>query len=223
MGPLILSDDIISTSQDEIPDVPTMSSRMSEDDFVQWSTTLEDVRAEWIDGEAQFMSPVSARHVQILGWLQTLLNYYVQEKSLGAVIGPEFAVRLQANGRISRRVPDLMFVRSDRLDLIRTNHLDGPPDFAIEIVSPDSIKRDWADKLTEYPAAGVREYWIIDPQSEKFDAFVLDQNGKFVSTYDPRLKSVESQVIDGFRIDVEWLWQKNPPAFKAVWSALGVM
>jgi Uma2 family endonuclease len=89
--------------------------------------------------------------------------------------------------------------------------LDGPADLVIEIASPDSVGRDRGTKFVEYEAAGVKEYWLIDPLRERAEFYQLDEEG----FYRPVSLDVEgvyrSQVIPGFSLKIEWLWQEPLP------------
>lgn len=51
--------------------------------------------------------------------------------------------------------------------------INGAPDLVVEVVSPSSRKRDYLIKLNKYWAAGVREYWIIDPEQEKISVYLF--------------------------------------------------
>lgn len=182
---------------------------MTEDEFVAWCD--EDVKAEWVDGEVIIMSPSSSRHVRIVNWLIRVLGDFVEDRDLGEILGPELMIRLARQRR--RRVPDILFVTRERLGLIQKNHLEGPPDLAIEIVSPDSQERDRRDKFDDYRKGGVREYWIIDQDEEELMAYALGANRRYtpIASVDGR---VPSAVIPGFFLRPEWLWQ-NPPPRKA--------
>jgi Uma2 family endonuclease len=61
--------------------------RMSEEEFVRWCD--EDTRAEWVDGEVVVASPSSVRHVDLLGFLGTLMRLLATQRGLGSVLGPE--------------------------------------------------------------------------------------------------------------------------------------
>ncbi|HJQ83799.1 MAG TPA: Uma2 family endonuclease [Candidatus Binatia bacterium] len=176
--------------------------RMTEEEFVAWCD--EDTHAEWVDGVVLVKEPVSGEHDQIAWWLRTLLQLYVEERDLGRVSGPEFAVRLPR--RPSRREPDVVFVAAARLDAVRPNHVEGPPDLVIEVVSPDSQSRDRREKYLEYEAAGVTEYWIADPLSRTIEAYRLVEN-----RYTPIPESaarVDSTVVPGWSVRPTWLWDE---------------
>ena len=93
------------------------------------------------------MSPVSIRHVSIVGFLNTVLGIYTRQRGQGVVLGPEFAIRFGAPPRI--RVPDILFVAATRHEIITNHYVDGVPDLAVEVVSPDSLARDWREKYHE--------------------------------------------------------------------------
>jgi Uma2 family endonuclease len=152
--------------------VPHPDRRMTEEEFVAWCD--EDTRAEWVDGEVVLMSPATAERADLNGWLNIVFRLYVEKRDLGVVLGPEFQVRLGPQRR--RRVPDLLFVAKGREEIIRPNHVEGAPDVVMEIVSPDSVARDWRVKYLEYEAAGVREYWVLDPGSQQLEASVLAED-----------------------------------------------
>ena len=76
--------------------------------------------------------------------------------------------------------PDLI-VNCDR-DRIRRNGLYGAPDLVIEILSPSTRQKDSIIKTRKYEAAGVREYWIIDPEQHSVAVYYF-QNGHFPTFY----------------------------------------
>ena len=189
---------------------------MSEEEFEAWCD--EDVKAEWLDGEVILHSPAQDRHVLLAGFFIKVMGLFADRHELGVVMGPEFQIRLP--GR--RRVPDVIFVGKDRLDRIRQTHLDGPPDLAVEIVSPDSVERDWRDKYFEYEANGVREYWIIDPANERVRLYVLDEQGKYAAAPEENGVLI-SAALPGFWLRVAWLWQSPLPNPLDVLRELGVI
>jgi Uma2 family endonuclease len=176
--------------------------RMTEEEFVEWYDR-GDIKAEWVDGEVIVMAPISDVHDQLQWWLRNLLQFYVDRKKLGRVFGPQYVMRL-AKER-SRREPDIFFVVAERARLITRNHMEGPVDLAVEVVSPESRKRDRQQKYKEYQAAGVREYWIVDPLSKSVDVFALNSAGKYeaIAVVDAK---IESKVVAGWFVRPAWLW-----------------
>lgn len=191
---------------------------MTEEEFV--AAFDEDIKAEWIDGEVILMSPASTRHVDLVGFLNSILRMFVVKHDLGAVYGPELQIRFEALRR--RRVPDLLFVARERLDIIKANHVEGPPDLVIEVVSPDSPARDWREKYLEYEAAGVAEYWVIDPMAERMEVYALAEQEKYELVREEN-NLIHSTVLAGFFLKPAWLWPFPLPNPLEVLKELGVL
>lgn len=189
---------------------------LTEEQFVDWCR--DDIRAEFVDGRVQVMSPVSLLHDEISTFLGTLLQLYVQVRPTGQVRGPEIQVRLRPN---LRRVPDFFYLSNEHLDRRRANYIEGAPDAAWEIVSPESVERDWRDKYLDYCAAGVAEYWVIDPRHEVVRLYRMDaERYEEVEVRDGWLQSC---AIPGFRLRPEWLWQVPAPRFLTCLREIGVL
>jgi Uma2 family endonuclease len=207
-------------SQPELFNGPSAPRRhMTEEEFVAWCDE-EDVRAEWVDGEVIVMSPVSRRHSTLFFFLAKLVSEFSMKRDLGEVHGPEFFVRF--SGLRSLRLPDLLFVSKERLDLFQPNCLEGAPDLVMEIVSPDSIDRDWHEKYHEYQAAGVREYWVIDPLQKRLQAYALGAEGTYREIRETEGR-VCSGVIPGFFLKSEWLWREPPPSIFEPLREMGII
>lgn len=203
-------------SSEEAEDrLPEPGRPMTEDEFAGWC--LPKTRAEWVDGEVVLMPPVSYGHADLNAWLLAILRAFVRARQLGTVLGPEFFIRFETQRR--RRLPDLMFVSSQRQDLIRKQYVDGAPDLIVEIVSPDSEARDWREKYLEYERAGVREYWVNDPMSAHVEAYALTPGG-YARIHEQDGKLV-SQAIPGLHVRPQWLWQNPLPSELDVLRELG--
>lgn len=190
--------------------------RMTEEEFDAWCS--EDVRAEFVDGEVIEMSPVSAIHDDLFHFVTGLLRVYLELNPVGRVRGPEFQVRLRAG---LRRVPDVLFISSERQHLVKRTYVDGAPDAAFEIVSEESIARDWREKYQEYEANGVGEYWIIDPAHQSVHLYAL-REGRYVEVAEAEGRLV-STVIPGFWLKPEWLWQDPTPGALACLREMGIL
>ena len=192
--------------------VPGMS--LSESEFADWCP--DDLRAEWVDGRVILMSPSNVEHDELSIWLIRLVGDHVDAHSLGSIYQNIF---VRFAGQRRRRVPDLMFVSTSRLNLLRPTYLDGAPDLLIEIVSPDSQSRDRREKYLEYEKAGVREYWIIDPLSKTVEVARLER--KKFHRVEETAGVIASTVLPGFRLKTAQLWQKPLPKVSGVlkWMA----
>jgi Uma2 family endonuclease len=207
---------------DALTPVPPPEGKLTEEEFFEWCRGFDKIRAEWVDGETIVMSPVNIPHDQLSGFLKTVLWQFVERNDLGMVLGAEVACRLLVRGRRVVRMPDVLFVAKANLDRVESTYVNGAPDLAVEIVSPDSSSRDYHEKLLDYQSASVREYWIIDPLSQKIEiSSVNEPSGRFrpIALTDGRFFSV---VLPGFFLRPDWLWSDPRPKVNDVLRQLGV-
>lgn len=167
-----------------------------------------DQKADLINGVIYMASPESPDNNDLFVWLLRLLGDFVELMDLGKIFGSRVAFRL---GGKSGPEPDIGFVRTERLALVCRGYVDGPPDLAVEIVSPESVERDYQKKRLLYQRAGVAEYWIIDEYLEKITLLRLDSKGKY-HEIQAKKGVYHSQVLNGFWLRPEWLWKKTRPS-----------
>ena len=142
------------------------------------------------------------------------MRAYVEEQDAGKLLAAPFQMKL---GTIQRgQEPDILFVAKGHLSRLQRNFLDGPADLAIEIVSPESILRDRGTKYGEYEPGGVREYWVLDPETQRADFFVLDASGRYQRAQPDADGNYRSSVLPGFWLKVGWLWQEPLPTLRFV-------
>ena len=126
-------------------------------------------RAELIDGEIYNMAPPSPKHQSIAGELYRKIGNHIESKggSCKPFIAP-FAVFLNEDS-YNYVEPDISVI----CDPSKIDHrgCNGAPDWIIEIVSPSSHKIDYLVKLFKYRSAGVREYWIVDPDKNSITVY----------------------------------------------------
>ena len=134
--------------------------------------TLEDYyrlpderRAELIDGVLYDMASPGTVHQELVGILHLLLAGYVRDRrgSCKVFVSP-FDVQLDMDDRTMVQ-PDLLVI-CDR-SKIRKNCCFGAPDMVMEILSPSTRRKDLILKTQKYSTAGVREYWILDPDNRQ--------------------------------------------------------
>ena len=154
--------------------LPAEEPRYTFADALTWG---EDERIEIIDGKAFMMAPPLRVHQSILSALFLQIGSYLQGKSCKVYPAP-FAVRLfEENGDRPENVdtmvePDITVVCDhDKLDKYGCK---GAPDMVIEILSPSTRRHDLAVKYRLYQRAGVREYWIVDPDGKTVQVFRLE-------------------------------------------------
>ncbi len=177
--------------------------------FEEFIQKYMDVHAELVNGKVNIMTPASSRHQDLVGWISAILRLFVEGRGLGVVRSAPLTMRIPGKDSHGRE-PDVMFVSQARMDILQPTYLAEPADLVIEIISPESVGRDRGEKFVEYEAAGVCEYWLIDPDREQAEFYRLADDGRYrlQPTPDGRF---ESQVMPGFWLEVEWLWQEPLP------------
>lgn len=133
-----------------------------------------DNRYELVDGHLEIMTPPSFRHLLIADKLKEILNQEIKRQQTSLICLPELGVR---TGWKKSRIVDLAVIsRSQIIDsLEQTAICEIPPLLVIEIVSPDSIQRDYRYKRSEYAAVGIFEYWIVDPLEQKITVLTFNE------------------------------------------------
>lgn len=187
--------------------------------FEEYLVHADGVRAEWVDGRILFMTPASSLHQDVVGFLYALLRQVVEDHDCGWVAIAPFVMHFAQQER--GREPDILFVAGDRKERIRPTHLEGPADLVIEVVSADSRSRDRREQRAEYEAAGVLEYWWVDPIREEGEFLVLGEDWRYRSL--PMEEGiVSSSVVPGFRLRPGWLWRQPLPKIRQAAAELGL-
>lgn len=129
----------------------------------------EGTLAELIHGII-YMSPSPQRkHQRIIGKLFSEMFDYVESRQAGEVYVAPFDVYLDESENAVQ--PDILFVAKENLSIIK-EHIHGSPDLVIEVLSGDR-NYDLKIKKALYEKFGVKEYWVIDPDTREAIGFVL--------------------------------------------------
>lgn len=141
----------------------------TEDDYY---SIPEDVRAELIDGQLYYQAAPTRIHQKILAFLFMKIANYIDSKNGSCEVYPApFAVKLSADKK-NIVEPDISVICDSKK--LTDQGCAGAPDWIIEIISPSTQSHDYVRKLNLYLDAGVREYWIVNPLSEKVLVYFLE-------------------------------------------------
>jgi Uma2 family endonuclease len=151
---------------------------------------------ELSEGEIFLMAPPSFTHQNVLDNLYSALKAYVRQHKLGRTAFAPLAVRLWP-GKI--REPDILFYANAHFDRIG-DMVSGVPDLVMEILSPGTLKTDRRDKFGEYAQAGIPEYWIVDPEHETIEVFVLDEGAYTLLVKAARSEKAYSALLSSFEV-----------------------
>ena len=179
--------------------IPKTEEHYTYADYIEWD---ESVRAELFDGDVYMMSPPLRTHQEIVTQLILQIATYLKGKKCKVYTSP-FGVRLfpkKDNSDDTVFLPDIVVVCDpEKLDDRGCN---GPPDLVIEIISPSTAKYDRVYKFRKYQNAGVREYWIVDPETKSVQVCVLD-NGRYVVSVYEETEKIMAHVLKNCEIDLQ--------------------
>jgi len=166
-------------------------------DYLTWD---ENIRCELIDGIPYMMIAPSRMHQGISVALTSQLYNFLRGKPCKVYEAP-FDVRLNADkGDDTVVQPDILVV-CDNAKLDDKGCI-GAPDLIVEILSPSSYKHDLVLKFHKYLEAGVREYWIVNPDSKTVNVYILD-NGNYMAFAYLESDSVPSHVLEGCTVHLD--------------------
>ena len=165
--------------------------------------TIDDIynlpdgqRAELIDGQIYDMTPPTRTHQKILSFLHLEIGGYIRDNGGSCEVYPApFAVYLSENNNTYVE-PDISVICDT--DKLNDSGCNGAPDWIIEIVSTSSKRMDYFKKLFKYRTAGVREYWIVDPDKNRVTVWNFETESTNEYTFND---SVESGIYPGFYIN----------------------
>ena len=125
-------------------------------------------RYEIIGGELEVSPAPAPKHQGVSLNLAVVLHGHVQARGLGTVYYAPIDVILARDSIVQ---PDLVFVTAGRESIVTARAIEGPPDLAVEILSPWSDQRDRVAKAELYARYGVRHYWIVDPEARTLEMY----------------------------------------------------
>ena len=168
----------------------------------------DGTRVEILDGQ-KFVTPApTPRHQLVIATLLPAIQRFVEENDLGACSTAPIDVLLAHDTVVQ---PDLIFIARERLSLIGAKAIEGAPDLVVEVLSPSTRRRDHRQKRDLFERYGVREYWLVDPDTDRVEVFVLEDGG-FVQRVDVTTGEAASPtVLPGFSLALERLFDTPGP------------
>lgn len=149
----------------------------------------EGTLAEIIDGNLYMLPFPNTSHQRALGDVVAVLHSFVDQHHLGEVFLGPLDVYLDEEKNVVQ--PNIFFVSSENDLTGKDDFIHGVPDLIIEILSPGFEEYDLVRKKELYEKFGVKEYWVINPDSKESSGFFL-KDGKYDSplTYQACIKSL---------------------------------
>lgn len=176
-----------------------LQGKWSVDDYLQFTDGVTQL-VEYSAGNVEVLEMPSTAHQRILIFLFKLLSRFVDDRELGEVMIA--ALRVQVAPDVFRE-PDIIYVGRENRFHVQDRFWTGA-DLVVEIVSEDakSRERDYVTKRADYAAAGIAEYWIVDPIENLITVLSL-VNDKYVAVSVAKPgEQASSKLLDGFSVDV---------------------
>ncbi len=164
-------------------------------------TDWSNRQIEYTDGFVEFLPVPTLLHQLIQGFIYRRLFSYIDAHKLGLVTTA--GTRVQA-GPKKYRQPDVVYRSFAKMSRDQQRYLHGA-ELVFEIVSEDdrSRVRDYREKVADYAAAGIVEYWIVDPQQEVIKVLALVDDAYVEHSVGRPGDTVASKLLDGFTLDVK--------------------
>jgi len=172
-------------------------------DYAKWDGKK---RYQLFDGEAYEMASPTVSHQALSGELLLQFGNFLRGKPCRVFTAP-LDVRLFPKDDLSDRTvvqPDLLVV-CDKTKLEGNACCRGAPDLVIEIVSPSNTHSELFLKFNYYLEAGVREYWVVNPEQRAVHVYVLD-GARYIVTLYKENDVIPVSILPGLTIDLKTLW-----------------
>lgn len=191
------------------------TEKISFQDYLKTYDSFEGGRTEWLAGEvAIYTMTNNTRHQELIFLLAMFFEAFLSRHTLGRVFLAGLPMFI--SDEQPAREPDLLIVLNEHQERIKPTYLDGLADIVVEVVSPESVARDRGEKFTEYEAAKVPEYWLIDPQRMEMRMYVLTADGVYHAIEQDTQGNLHSTVLPKFVLDPSILWTEELPRISQV-------
>jgi Uma2 family endonuclease len=179
-------------------------------DYLTWRV---QERLELIRGYIWKMSPApSRRHQQLVSNFHGIIWNYLKKQPCQVFIAP-FDVRLPRTNKMTNEAiitvvqPDLCII-CDRAKLDDAGCL-GAPDLVIEVLSKGNTKKEMQEKFDAYEDAGVREYWVVQPEYDNVLVYTLNEQGRFIGqrAYDES-NTITPTMFQDLKIDLHEVFEE---------------
>ena len=174
-----------------------LQGQWSDSDYL-WLTDHTKRLVELTDGHIEVLPMPTEEHQRIVLFLYRALYAFLAARGMGIVLVAPLRLLLQT-GRY--REPDVLLLLSQD-DARRGNAYWTGADLVIEVVSPDDPQRDLVQKRREYAAAGIPEYWIVNPADEHISVLQLQDGAYAAYSVADRGSQAASALLEGFAVDV---------------------
>ncbi len=137
-----------------------------------WESLPEGTLCQLINNKL-IMSPAPQDlHQAVLNEINIEISLLLRKIKIGEVRIAPYDVHFSKQTILQ---PDILFIKNENLQKIKTGGLFGAPDLVIEILSPSTSNLDFGEKKLIYEKFGVHEYFIVDPNTKSVDSYFLKE------------------------------------------------
>ncbi|MFN3490362.1 MAG: Uma2 family endonuclease [Emticicia sp.] len=180
------------------------TERWTYDDMVE--KLPAESRYELRDYNLLEMPSPKPKHQNIVFTIGKQLDSYVRENKLGKTFFSPLDVVFQKGDSVQ---PDLIFVATENLGIIKESYISGVPDLLVEVVSKGSVARDYVEKKNDYEKFGVKEYWIIDSLNETIWIYAQNETSKYeLFSYAEEGEKALSKLFTDFSLDHDIIFEE---------------
>ena len=159
----------------------------------------DDKRYELVEGELFLVPAPNLYHQRISRELAAALHGYLRQHALGEIF---YAPCDIVFSEVNVVQPDLIFVSRERMAILTEANVQGAPDLVIEILSPSTGHRDLGIKRNLYAKYGVREYWIVDPESKTVEVLSWTETGYRTEAVVPQTGVLNSSLFPDLNLNL---------------------
>ena len=176
------------------------TSRLTYEDYQK---TSDDKRYELLNGALTQPPAPNTAHQSVQAELGWRMARFIREGGLGRLFFAPTDVVLSRTDVVQ---PDLLFISSERVEIITPANIQGAPDLIVEIRSDSTAERDESFKRQLYANFGVKEYWLVDPEAATISILLLGESGyEEAATYTVG-QTLTSPMLDGLSINLDDLF-----------------
>lgn len=138
-------------------------------------------------------------HQRVSKKLFRLLEDFILANQLGEIFYAPIDVVLD---EMNAPQPDLVYIarNNENITVEEDDVIIGIPDLVVEIISPDSIKRDRIEKKAIYEQFRVQEYWLVDPNNQSIEIYILKEGKYELHAFADATEKVQSAVVTGLEV-----------------------
>jgi len=180
---------------------PKIQKKYNLNEFLEFVKD-KDERYELIEGKIYMMASPNVGHQDIAGEIFAELRNYLKDKTCRAFISPLDVVLFKKEKKNSQNVfqPDVFVVCDPKK--ISKDRIYGAPDLVFEIVSPSSDTHDYFKKFVLYMKYGVKEYWIVNPETKQIFVHINGEEDTKKYSFDDKIKV---SIFEDFYLDFKEL------------------